>query len=193
MTVDLKGKVIIFSAPSGAGKTTIIRRLLEAIPGLRFSVSATSRAPRGAEMHGQDYYFLSPDEFRKKVANGEFLEWEEVYTDKLYGTLKQEVENIRLSGNHVVFDVDVAGGLNIKRHFGNEAIAVFIMPPSIEELQKRLEARATDTPDVIAQRIAKAKYELSFAPNFDKVIINDNIEEAVQTTTAIIEHFLAKQ
>ena len=149
----MQGKLIIFSAPSGSGKTTIVKHLLSKTYHLGFSVSATSRAIRGNEVHGKDYYFLTPDEFRSKIDNNEFLEWEEVYSGSYYGTLKSEVERLRNAGTNVVFDVDVVGGCNIKKYYGNEALSVFIQPPSIEELEKRLKARSTETDEVIAKRV----------------------------------------
>jgi guanylate kinase len=186
----MKGKLIIFSAPSGAGKTTIVKHLLKKGFNLEFSVSATSRPPRGNEKHGKDYYFLTADDFKKKIANNEFLEWEEVYTDKFYGTLKSEVERIRREGKNVVFDVDVVGGCNIKDYYGDEALSVFIQPPSVETLEKRLKARSTDSEEVIKTRIEKAKYELSFAPRFDKIIVNDKLEEALEEAEKMLNEFL---
>jgi guanylate kinase len=186
----MKGKLIIFSAPSGAGKTTIVKHLLKKGFNLEFSVSATSRPPRGNEKHGKDYYFLTADDFKKKIANNEFLEWEEVYTDKFYGTLKSEVERIRREGKNVVFDVDVVGGCNIKDYYGDEALSVFIQPPSVETLEKRLKARSTDSEEVIKTRIEKAKYELSFAPRFDKIIVNDKLEDALEEAEKTLEEFI---
>ena len=159
----MDGKLIIFSAPSGSGKSTIINYLLEQGLNLKFSISATSRAPRGEEKNGVEYYFLSPEDFRKRIAAGDFLEYEEVYTDKFYGTLKSEVERIFKEGNNVIFDVDVVGGCNIKKYYGNRALSVFIQPPSVEELRRRLVGRNTDSPEVIESRLAKAEYELGFA------------------------------
>ena len=189
----MKGKLIIFSAPSGSGKSTIINYLLQQNLKLHFSISATSRAPRGSEKNGVEYYFLTPDEFRSHIATGDFLEFEEVYTDKYYGTLKSEVERILSEGNNVIFDVDVVGGCNIKKQYGERALSMFIQPPSVEELRKRLEGRATDTPDVIESRIAKAEYELSFADQFDVVVINDNLETARLEAFNIIKDFLKKE
>ena len=166
------GKLIIFSAPSGSGKSTIINYLLTQELNLAFSISATSRPPRGTEQNGVEYFFLSPDEFRSRIANDEFLEYEEVYQDRFYGTLKAQVEKQLAAGQNVVFDVDVVGGCNIKKFYGERALSVFIQPPSVEELRKRLVGRGTDTPEVIESRIAKAEYELSFAPKFDAVIVN---------------------
>lgn len=187
-----KGKLIIFSAPSGSGKTTIVKHLLEKDYKLQFSISATSRPPRGTEVHGKDYYFLSADEFRKKVKSNDFLEWEEVYPDKYYGTLKNEVERIRENGYNVVFDVDVVGGCKIKEYYGDEALSVFIQSPSIEELQKRLEARSTDSAGFIKTRIEKAAYELTYAPKFDVIIVNNRLDKAMKEAETILEDFLNK-
>nr|WP_319998835.1 guanylate kinase [uncultured Draconibacterium sp.] len=186
----MKGKLIIFSAPSGAGKTTIVKHLLQKGFDLEFSISATSREPRHTETHGKDYYFLSGEEFLSKVENEEFLEWEEVYKGTSYGTLKSEVERIREQGKNVVFDVDVVGGLNIKKYYGDEALAVFVQPPSVEELRNRLVGRSTDSEEKIAMRVAKAEHELSFAPQFDVVIINDKLEDAFVEAEKIISEFL---
>ncbi|WP_167617704.1 guanylate kinase [Maribellus sediminis] len=188
----MKGKLIIFSAPSGTGKTTIVRHLLAKGFDLEFSISATSRQPRHTETHGKDYYFLTAEEFAKKVENEEFLEWEEVYKGTSYGTLKSEVERIRNNGKHVIFDVDVVGGLNIKKYYGDEALAVFVQPPSVEELRNRLTGRSTETEEKIAMRIAKAEHELSFAPKFDVVIVNDDLERAFVEAEKIIADFLNK-
>ena len=188
----MAGKLIIFSAPSGSGKSTIINYLLQQSLRLRFSISATSRAPRGTEQNGVEYYFLTPAEFKAHIAKGDFLEYEEVYTDKFYGTLKSEVERILNEGDNVIFDVDVVGGCNIKRFYGDKALSVFIQPPSIEELRKRLVGRGTDTPEVIESRIAKAEYELGFADKFDTVVINDDLETAKAKALQVIQAFLAK-
>ncbi len=188
----MAGKLIIFSAPSGSGKSTIINYLLQQSLRLRFSISATSRAPRGTEKNGVEYYFLTPEAFKARIAKGDFLEYEEVYTDKFYGTLKSEVERILNEGDNVIFDVDVVGGCNIKRFYGDRALSVFIQPPSIEELRKRLVGRGTDTPEVIESRIAKAEYELSFADKFDTVVINDDLETAKAKALQVIQAFLAK-
>ena len=188
----MAGKLIIFSAPSGSGKSTIINYLLQQSLRLRFSISATSRAPRGTEKNGVEYYFLTPEAFKARIAKGDFLEYEEVYTDKFYGTLKSEVERILNEGDNVIFDVDVVGGCNIKRFYGDRALSVFIQPPSIEELRKRLVGRGTDTPEVIESRIAKAEYELSFADKFDTVVINDDLETAKANALQVIRTFLAK-
>ncbi len=185
-----KGKLIIFSAPSGSGKTTIVQNLLKKDFNMEFSISATTRNPRGQEKNGVDYYFLSPDEFRTKIKNSELLEWEEVYTDKYYGTLKTEVERITSKGNNIVFDVDVVGGLNIKKMYEQEAIAIFIQAPSIEELKNRLTKRGTDTPEVIQQRLDKAEEEISYAKNFDHIVVNNDLEKAIRETEDILIHFL---
>lgn len=184
------GKLIIFSAPSGSGKSTIVNHLLKKDYKLEFSISATSRKPRGEEQHGKEYYFLTADDFRERIGRNEFLEWEEVYKDCFYGTLLSEVERITSKGNNVVFDVDVVGGLNIKKIFGDRALAVFIQPPSIEELRNRLEKRNTDSEDTIKQRVEKAEFEMSFANQFDKIIVNDVLEEALSETESTLDIFL---
>lgn len=183
-------KLIIFSAPSGSGKSTIINALLKQDLGMEFSISATSRAPRGSEQNGVEYYFLSADEFRSRIAKGDFVEYEEVYKDRFYGTLKSEIERIDRKGNATVFDVDVKGGLNIKKQYGDAALTIFIMPPSIEELRRRLEGRGTDAPDVIDERVRKAEYEISFASEFDKIVVNDNLQEATEEAGRIVRQFL---
>lgn len=185
------GKLLIFSAPSGAGKTTIVRHLLAQPLNLAFSVSATSRPPRPGEIDGCDYHFLSEAEFRRRIDEDAFLEWEEVYAGTFYGTLKSETERIRAAGRHVVFDVDVIGGLNIKKIYGEAALALFIQPPSVEELRNRLRARSTDSEEKIAMRIAKAEYEMSFAPQFDQVVINDRLDEALLQAETLVREFLA--
>ncbi len=184
--------MLIVSAPSGSGKSTIVQWLMQEHPELKlyFSISCTSRPPRGTEQNGVEYFFLTPEAFKAKIQNNEFLEYEEVYENRFYGTLKQQVERQREDGQNVVFDVDVKGGVNIKNHYGNEALSLFIQPPSIEELRKRLIGRATDSMEAIEQRLAKAAYELTFAPQFDKVIINDDLETAKQEALDVIEHFL---
>ena len=194
MEVASKGKLIIFSAPSGSGKSTIVQYLMKEHPELRlvFSVSCTSRAPRGTERNGIDYFFLSPDAFRQKISKGEFLEYEEVYQDKFYGTLKSQVDSQANRGENVVFDVDVKGGCNIKKYYGNRALSVFIQPPSVEELRRRLLGRATDAPEVIEQRLSKAAYELTFADRFDKVIVNDDLAVAKAEAYQIVSDFLKK-
>lgn len=185
------GKVVIFSAPSGSGKTTIVRALLERYDRFEFSISATSRAPRGAEQHGREYYFLTQEEFRARVAADAFVEWEEVYAGTCYGTLRSEVERIWAAGHVIVFDVDVVGGINLKRIFGDEACSIFIMPPSIEELRRRLEGRATDAPEVIDRRVAKAEFEIGKAPEFDRIVVNDDLDTAVAETVRLLETFIA--
>lgn len=192
MNAAEKGKLIIFSAPSGSGKTTIVKRMLELFPQLEFSISATSRALRGNERHGVDYYFLSQEEFSQAVEADRFVEWEEVYKDTCYGTLKSEISRIWEKGNVIIFDVDVMGGLNLKRIFGDDACSIFIMPPSIEELRRRLEGRGTDAPEVIEKRVAKAEFELGKAEGFDCKVVNDDLEKAVDDTAAIIRSFIAK-
>ena len=188
----MSGKLIIFSAPSGAGKSTIVHHILGCGFNLEFSVSATSRAPRGNEVHGVDYYYLTPEEFRSKIRKNEFLEYEEVYPDSFYGTLRSEVQRITGQGKNVVFDIDVLGGINIKKQYDEKALAVFVAPPSIEVLHQRLISRGTDTPEMIAKRIGKAEFELSFAPQFDKVVVNDDLEEAKKEAERLIREFLSK-
>ena len=187
-----KGKLIIVSAPSGSGKSTIVQWLMKEHPELKlyFSISCTSRAPRGTERNGVEYFFLTPEEFRQRIANNEFLEYEEVYEDRFYGTLKEQVERQREAGQNVVFDVDVKGGCNIKKYYGDEALSLFIQPPSVEELRRRLEGRGTDTPEAIEERLAQASYELTFAPQFDRVIINDDLKRAKAETLQITSDFL---
>ena len=184
------GKLIIFSAPSGSGKSTIINYLLTQNLNLAFSISATSRPPRGTEQNGVEYFFLSPEEFKQRIANDEFLEYEEVYENRFYGTLKAQVEKQLAAGQNVVFDVDVVGGCNIKKFYGDRALSLFIQPPSVEELRRRLVGRATDAPEVIEQRIARAEFELSQAPKFDRIIINDDLEKAVEETYEAIRSFI---
>ena len=186
------GKLIIFSAPSGSGKSTIINYLLKQGLDLAFSISATSRPPRGTEHDGVEYFFLTPDEFRERIARGEFLEYEEVYPGRFYGTLKSQVEKQLAEGQNVIFDVDVVGGCNIKQYYGDRALSVFIQPPSVEELRRRLVGRGTDAPEVIADRVAKAEYELGFAPKFDVVVVNDDLETAERQALDIIRNFLKK-
>jgi guanylate kinase len=184
------GKLIIFSAPSGAGKTTIVRHLLEKFPELEFSVSACSRPKRSYETHGVDYYFLSLEEFKQKIKNDEFIEWEEVYKDNFYGTLKTEVERIWNKGKHVIFDVDVVGGLHLKNQFKERSLAVFVMPPSIEHLEMRLKSRETETHESIARRIGKAEDELKRAEFFDKIVLNDSLEHAFKEAERIVAEYL---
>ena len=189
---SMKGKLIIFSAPSGTGKSTIINWLMQEHSELKmaFSISCTSRAPRGTERNGVEYFFLTPDEFRSRIEAGEFLEYEEVYTDRYYGTLKSQVERQCDAGQNVVFDVDVKGGCNIKQHYGDKALSIFIMPPSVDELRRRLESRATDAPEVIDQRIARAEFEIGFADKFDKVVVKDDLDKAMKEVLGIIKQFL---
>lgn len=184
------GKLVIFSAPSGSGKTTIVRELLKRFPRFEFSISATSRQPRGQEQNGVDYYFLTHDEFRARVEHDEFVEWEEVYAGTCYGTLRSEMERIWGKGNIIVFDVDVMGGINLKSLFKDDACSIFIMPPSVEELERRLRGRGTDAEDVIRKRIDKAEFELSKASQFDYTVINDDLAVAVEEAASIIENFL---
>lgn len=183
-------KVIIFSAPSGSGKSTLINYLMTQFDCLEFSISATSRSPRGEEKNGVEYYFLTPDEFRAKIAEGAFLEYEEVYANKFYGTLKSEVERINGKGNVVVLDVDVAGGCNMKKMFGDNAMSVFIMPPSIETLRNRLIGRGTDTMEVINDRVQKAAYEMTFSDKYDKVVVNDDLEQAKADIYQVVKSFI---
>jgi len=186
------GRLLIVSAPSGSGKSTIVHYLMEEHPEFRlaFSVSATSRPPRGEEQDGVDYYFLSPEEFKRHIVDGDFLEYEEVYEDRLYGTLKSQVEEKLAAGKNVVFDVDVKGGINIKRYYGDDALSIFIQPPSIEVLRERLIRRGTDEMKQIEERLSKASYEMSFAPQFDCILVNDDLETAKQEAVALLNEFL---
>ncbi|HHT60643.1 MAG: guanylate kinase [Paludibacteraceae bacterium] len=187
----MAGKLIIFSAPSGSGKSTIVQYLIaHCNVNFTFSVSATSRAPRGTEQHGVAYYFISTDEFRKKIEENAFVEYEEVYPDCFYGTLKSEVDKALAEGKTLLFDVDVKGGLNIKRQYGNRALAIFIQPPSVDELRRRLVARATDSSEMVEQRVNKAEWEMQFASQFDVIIVNDNLEKAKTEATKIVMDFL---
>ena len=187
-----EGKLVIFSAPSGAGKTTIVKHLLSLDLKFGFSISATTRKPRGSEQDGKDYYFINNEEFRARINRGEFLEWEEVYPGCFYGTLKSEVTRICQNGQNILFDVDVEGGSHIKKYYGDKALAVFVQPPSIQELENRLLARSTDCPEVIKERIAKAEHELSFAHLFDIIITNDKLEQALQEAEENVRAFLKK-
>ncbi|MBP5420108.1 MAG: guanylate kinase [Bacteroidales bacterium] len=186
----MEGKVLIFSAPSGSGKSTIVNHLLKCGFDLEFSISATSRAPRGSEQNGVEYYFLTADEFRDRISKDEFVEYEEVYAGCFYGTLRSELTRIWSKGHHIVFDVDVKGGVNLKKLFGNRALSVFIQPPSVDELRNRLVKRATDSAEKIEQRVAKASEELTYAPKFDKIIINDNLETALGEAEKIVADFI---
>jgi guanylate kinase len=192
MSEKVVGRLIVFSAPSGAGKTTIVREVMKVVPNLSFSVSATSRSPRVGEVDGRDYYFLSVEDFKMRIEQNAFVEWEEVYPDRFYGTLKMEVERIRNEGRNVLFDVDVLGGLNIKKLFGTEALALFIAPPTIDELKNRLINRASDTAEDIEIRLKKAAYEMSFSNQFDEVIINHDLQKAVKEVVGVIKSFLSK-
>jgi guanylate kinase len=186
----MEGKLIIFSAPSGSGKTTIVKQILAQFPSIEFSVSACSRKMREGEVQGRDYYFLSPDDFRKRIEANDFVEWEEVYAGSYYGTLRSELERIWQKGHHVAFDVDVKGGLNLKKMFGRRALAIFVMPPSIDELRNRLIARGTETPESIAKRVGKAEEEITHAKDFDFIVVNDKLENAVQEAMGIVSNFL---
>lgn len=186
----MKGNLIIFSAPSGSGKSTLVQYLMSQRDDLAFSISCTSRAPRGTEKHGVEYYFLSVEEFRQRIANDEFLEYEEVYGGKFYGTLKSEVERLTSAGKTVLFDVDVKGGVNLKKICGEKALSIFVQPPSIEELSRRLHNRGTDAEEVIQTRLDKAAYELTFAPQFDRVIVNDDLEKAKSETLQVVSDFI---
>ncbi|MFP3598017.1 guanylate kinase [Chryseobacterium sp. SIMBA_029] len=184
-------KVIIFSAPSGSGKTTLVKHSLEQFSELKFSISCTTRQPRGSEIHSVDYHFLSPDEFRQKIAEDAFVEFEEVYTDKYYGTLKSEVEKIWNLGKVVIFDVDVKGGISLKKYFGEKALSIFIEPPSIEELERRLISRNTDDAETIKTRVEKAEEEISYAGEFDKIVINNDLDDAKKEIESLIKNFIS--
>ena len=193
-SLKMKGKIIILSAPSGSGKSTIISHLMENDSlKLGFSISATSRKPRGEEQHGKEYFFLTPEEFYARVKNEEFVEWEEVYPGLCYGTLESEIERITCSGKNLVMDIDVKGALNIKKRYGNKALTLFILPPNVDVLEERLRTRGTDNEQTIKERLKKAQYEMSFASSFDNVIVNDNLEEAVKQTTEKIQEFLKQE
>ncbi len=189
----MAGKVIIVSAPSGAGKTSIVKHVLQFLPELRFSTSATTRNMREGEINGKDYHFLSVDDFKKGIERDDFLEWEEVYANQFYGTLKSEIDKIWDEGKTVIFDVDVKGGLNIKNYFGDNALAIFVEPPTIGELENRLRKRGTETEESLRKRVEKAEYELSFAPKFDKIILNDNLDIAREEMLHTIREFLDKE
>ena len=186
----MEGKLFMFSAPSGSGKTTIVHNLLQKDLGLEFSISATSRPKRENETHEKDYYFISADEFKAKIAQDEFLEWEEVYENRFYGTFKSEINRIWAKGKHVVFDVDVVGGINIKKYFGDKALSIFVMPPSVDVLENRLRKRSTDSDEDIKVRVAKATEELSYAKNFDLVIINDKLDSAINEAQEAVRNFI---
>lgn len=187
-----QGKLIVFSAPSGSGKTTIVKNLLTRNLGLEFSISAASREPRPNEEHATDYHFISLEDFRNKIANDEFVEWEEVYANNFYGTLKSEIQRIWDSGKHVVFDIDVVGGLNIKKQYPDNTLAIFVQPPSVEELKRRLEGRGTETPEKIAMRVAKAEEEIQYAEKFDYTLYNDVLEVAQDEAAQLISKFIAE-
>ena len=189
----MEGKLVIISAPSGAGKTTMVNHLLRKEPGLEFSISATTRAPRGKEKNGKEYYFISVEDFREKIRKNEFAEWQEVYKDQFYGTLKSEIERIWGDKKHVIFDVDVKGGINLKNIFGNQAISVFIMPPSIKDLEKRLLSRATEDRSKIKIRVEKAIEEMKLAVNFDHIVINENLERAKDEVYELVKSFLIRE
>lgn len=189
----MQGKVIIVSAPSGAGKTSIVRHLLEEVPELKFSISATTRHKRDYEEDGKDYYFITPENFKERLANDEFLEWQEVYDNQYYGSLKCEVERIWNNGQTVIFDVDVLGGLNIKKFYGDNALAVFIEPPTIEELVNRLKKRGTETEESLKKRVDKAEYEMSFADQFDRIVLNDDLKTAQQEMIDLVRDFLEEK
>ncbi len=192
MALDTEGgKCVIFSAPSGAGKTTIVQYLLGKIPELAFSISACSREPRGQEEHGKHYYFLGIEGFKQKIESGEFIEWEEVYTDNFYGTLKSELERIWSEGKTVIFDVDVVGGLNLKKIIGKNALSIFVQPPSFEALESRLRFRSTETEEKIAMRLAKAHVELDRAPEFDYILVNDDLDRACKEAEEIVRKFIS--
>lgn len=187
------GKLIVFSAPSGSGKTTIVHHLLSQKElNLDFSISATSRERRGAEIDGKDYHFISSEDFKKHIEKDEFVEWEEVYHNNFYGTLKSEVERIWEQGKHAIFDIDVVGGLRIKKKFPDQTLAVFVQPPSIEEMERRLRNRQTDTEEKIQERVAKAERELKFAKDFDVILVNDNLETAKKDAIKLVNEFIEK-
>lgn len=188
----MTGKLIIISAPSGSGKSTIVRFLMEKDLNLEFSISATTRKPRGDEKNGKEYYFMTPEKFRKKISAGDFIEWQEVYKDQLYGTLKEEIDRICNKGKNVIFDVDVKGGINLKNIFGNKAMAIFLMPPSISELRKRLSKRGIDTAEEIRTRVNKAREEMKLSDRFDHIVINDMLEKAEKEVYDIIRNFIDK-
>lgn len=188
----MSNKVLIFSAPSGSGKSTVVGHILSLHPEIEFSVSATSRAPRGSEEDGVAYYFLSEEEFRARIERDEFVEYEEVYAGSFYGTLKSEVQRIWDKGHVIVFDVDVKGGVNLKRYFGEKALSVFIQAPSVEELRRRLVARGTDTPEAIDRRVAKAAEEMDFAPLFDRILVNNDLETALREAESMVDGFLSE-
>jgi guanylate kinase len=190
---NFRYKLVLFCGPSGSGKTTIVHYLMEKFPAMRFSISATTRPARPNEVHGKDYYFLTPDEFRERIANDEFLEWEEVYADRFYGTLKSEVERILNEEHIALFDVDVEGGLQIRKHFGRQLLDVFVMPPSVDDLHKRLVARATESEDSLFKRLSKAEKEMQYAFRFNHVIVNTVLDDAKGEAVTLVEQFLADE
>ncbi len=190
---NFRYKLVLFCGPSGSGKTTIVHYLMEKFPAMRFSISATTRPARPNEVHGKDYYFLTPDEFRERIANDEFLEWEEVYADRFYGTLKSEVERILNEEHIALFDVDVEGGLQIRKHFGRQLLDVFVMPPSVDDLHKRLVARATESEDSLFKRLSKAEKEMQYAFRFNHVIVNAVLDDAKREAVTLVEQFLADE
>ena len=188
----MEGKLFIFSAPSGSGKSTIVRHLMKLNLGLAFSISATSRLPREGEEDGREYHFISPDSFRSKIDNNEFLEWEEVYPGQYYGTLRNEVDRIWNQGQHAIFDIDVIGGIKLKEEFGEKAAAIFVKPPSLDVLEQRLRLRASDDESSLEKRLGKAEYELSQAPSFDHILVNDSLEHALHEAEMLVRDFLQK-
>lgn len=188
----MEGKLFIFSAPSGAGKSTIVRHLLRLDLGLAFSISATSRQPRKGEKDGREYHFIAPDEFRRKIDNHEFIEWEEVYPGHYYGTLRSELERIWSQGKHALFDIDVQGGLNLKKEFGEKALSVFIMPPSLQVLEERLRTRGTDKFESLQKRLEKAESEMRFASRFDRILVNDNLDSTLKKAESMVKNFLGQ-
>jgi guanylate kinase len=188
----MEGKLLIFCAPSGAGKSTIVQHLMKLDLDLAFSISATSREPRSGEINGREYHFISPEQFREKIHNDEFVEWQEVYPDQIYGTLRIEVERIWRNGQHALFDIDVAGGLNLKKAYGRNALSVFVMPPSLELLEQRLRSRGTDDESSLQKRLGKARFEMSFAPGFDHILVNDSLEVALDEAESMVRDFLSE-
>lgn len=186
----MEEKLLIFCAPSGSGKSTIVQHLMKCIPQLAFSISATSREPRGGEANGREYHFISPEQFRQKIEAGEFIEWEEVYPDQYYGTLRSEVERIWNSGQHAMFDIDVVGGVNLKKNYGQKALSIFIQPPSLQVLEQRLRDRGTDDEAQLQKRLGKAEFELDFAPQFDHIVVNDTLEHALAQAEHLVRNFL---
>lgn len=189
----MNDKLLIFCAPSGSGKSTIVQHLVKEIPGLAFSISATSRKPREGEVDGREYHFLSPQLFRERIEKDEFIEWEEVYPNQYYGTLKSEVDRIWKMENHALFDIDVVGGLNLKKAYGEKALAIFVKPPSVDILEQRLRSRGTDDEESLQKRLGKAEYELSFAPEFDWILVNDSLEEALAEAEVLVDKFLSQK